>query len=98
MNITVVGTGYVGLVSGACLAEVGNNVKCVDTDFQKIEGLKNGVIPIYEPGLEHMVLENIAAERLTFTTSIEEGVDQGKLSLLLWVLPRMKTVPQIYSM
>ena len=79
MNITVVGTGYVGLVSGACLAEVGNNVKCVDTDFQKIEGLKNGVIPIYEPGLEHMVLENIAAERLTFTTSIEEGVDHGEI-------------------
>jgi UDPglucose 6-dehydrogenase len=79
MNITVVGTGYVGLVSGACLAEVGNNVKCVDTDVRKIEGLKKGVIPIYEPGLESMVLENIASERLTFTTSIEEGVVHGEI-------------------
>ena len=79
MNITVVGTGYVGLVSGACLAEVGNNVKCVDTDVSKIEGLRKGVIPIYEPGLDTMVLENIESERLTFTTSIEEGVDYGEI-------------------
>ena len=79
MNITVVGTGYVGLVSGTCLAEVGNNVKCVDTDAQKIEGLQKGVIPIYEPGLEAMVLENMGSERLTFTTSIEEGVSHGEI-------------------
>lgn len=79
MNITVVGTGYVGLVSGACLAEVGNNVKCIDTDESKIEGLKNGIIPIYEPGLENMVLENVGSERLTFSTSIKEGVDHGEI-------------------
>lgn len=79
MNITVVGTGYVGLVSGACLAEVGNNVKCIDTDESKIEGLKNGVIPIYEPGLENLVLENVSSDRLTFSTSIKEGVDHGEV-------------------
>lgn len=79
MNITVVGTGYVGLVSGTCLAEVGNNVVCVDTDAGKIERLNNGVIPIYEPGLEPMVLENVAANRLAFTTSIENGVAHGEI-------------------
>ena len=79
MNITVVGTGYVGLVTGTCLAEVGNQVKCIDTDQAKIDGLKQGVIPIYEPGLESMVLENTAAERLTFSTSIEDGVAHGEI-------------------
>jgi UDPglucose 6-dehydrogenase len=79
MNITVVGTGYVGLVTGTCLSEMGNSVLCVDTDQTKIDGLKNGVIPIYEPGLENLVLENIAADRLTFTTSIDEGVDHGEV-------------------
>ena len=79
MNITVVGTGYVGLVSGTCLSEMGNSVLCVDTDQAKIDGLKNGVIPIYEPGLENLVLENIAADRLAFTTSINEGVDHGEV-------------------
>ena len=77
MNITVVGTGYVGLVSGACLAEVGNNVVCVDTDSEKIDGLKTGKLPIYEPGLESMVVENIASSRLSFTTDIVEGVAHG---------------------
>ena len=79
MNITVVGTGYVGLVSGTCLAEVGNNVLCIDTDQSKIDGLKKGIIPIYEPGLETMVLENIASQRLSFSTSIKEGVDHGEV-------------------
>ena len=77
MNITVVGTGYVGLVSGTCLAEVGNNVLCVDTDSEKIDGLKTGMLPIYEPGLESMVVENIASSRLSFTTDIVEGVAHG---------------------
>ncbi len=82
MNITVVGTGYVGLVSGTCLSEVGNNVICVDTDANKIDGLKQGIIPIYEPGLEAMVLENAAADRLGFTTSIAEGVEHGDIILI----------------
>ena len=79
MNVTVVGTGYVGLVSGTCLAEVGNNVLCVDTDVSKVEKLNKGVIPIYEPGVEGMVHDNVDAGRLGFSTSIEEGVRHGEL-------------------
>ncbi len=74
MKITVVGTGYVGLVTGTCFAEMGNTVTCVDIDKSKIDGLKNGKLPIYEPGLEEMVLENAREGRLRFTTSIKEAV------------------------
>ncbi len=79
MNITVVGSGYVGLVSGTCLSEMGNSVLCVDTDQAKIDGLRKGIIPIFEPGLENLVHENFAADRLAFTTSIDEGVDHGEV-------------------
>ncbi len=82
MKITVVGTGYVGLVSGACLAEVGNNVLCLDVDSVKIATLNRGGIPIYEPGLEDMVKRNVAAGRLQFTTDIEAAARHGKIQFI----------------
>jgi UDPglucose 6-dehydrogenase len=82
MKITVIGTGYVGLVSGTCLAEVGNDVLCLDLDSNKIRILNEGGIPIYEPGLESMVARNRAAGRLRFTTSVEEAVAHGTLQFI----------------
>jgi UDPglucose 6-dehydrogenase len=82
MKITIVGTGYVGLTSGTCLAEVGNDVLCLDTNPEKIAILKNGSIPIYEPGLEDMVTRNVAAGRLRFTTDVEEAVDHGLVQFI----------------
>ncbi|NBV75239.1 MAG: UDP-glucose/GDP-mannose dehydrogenase family protein [Methylococcaceae bacterium] len=77
MKITVFGSGYVGLVTGACLAEVGNQVMCMDVDQNKIDQLNAGIIPIYEPGLEEMVKTNQAEGRLHFTTDVKEAVDFG---------------------
>ena len=74
MKITVVGTGYVGLVSGACLADVGMDVTCVDIDQQKIANLKKGILPIYEPGLDHIVSRNVAAGRLHFTSTLSDAI------------------------
>jgi len=82
MNITVFGTGYVGLVTGACLADVGHQVMCVDVDNAKIEGLKKGVLPIYEPGLESMVTRNHAEGRLHFTTDAAQGVAFGEVQFI----------------
>ncbi len=82
MKICMIGTGYVGLVSGTCLAEVGNEVLCLDLDPKKIETLKAGGIPIYEPGLEDMVKRNVEAGRLSFTTDIEESVAFGEIQFI----------------
>ena len=79
MNICVVGTGYVGLVTGAVFADLGNDVICVDNVREKIEGLKQGRMPIYEPGLEEMVARNVTDGRLTFTTSLADGVKRSEL-------------------
>jgi len=77
MKVTVFGSGYVGLVTGVCLAEVGNDVMCIDVDQQKIDNLKNGIIPIYEPGLDELVKDNQQAGRIKFTTDIQEAVSHG---------------------
>ncbi len=79
MNITVVGSGYVGLVSGTCFSEMGNKVTCVDIDQKKIDKLHQGIIPIYEPGLEKMVLKNVEKGNLFFTTKLEEAIQDSEI-------------------
>ncbi|MCB0335003.1 MAG: UDP-glucose/GDP-mannose dehydrogenase family protein [Bdellovibrionales bacterium] len=79
MEIAVVGSGYVGLVAGACFADSGNDVICVDIDEQKVERLRNGEIPIFEPGLENLVKRNVSSGRLQFTTSLQEGVEKSSV-------------------
>lgn len=79
MNVTMFGTGYVGLVTGACFAESGNDVCCVDIDTAKVEALRAGKIPIYEPGLSELVKQNVYANRLSFTTEARDGIDHGEV-------------------
>ncbi|TYS69868.1 UDP-glucose/GDP-mannose dehydrogenase family protein [Sutcliffiella horikoshii] len=82
MNICVIGTGYVGLVSGVCFSDIGNKVTCVDIDENKINNLKKGIIPIYEPGLEELVLKNIQENRLSFTTKLEQALEEADIVLI----------------
>lgn len=82
MKIAVVGTGYVGLVTGTCLAEVGTEVTCIDIDQKKIEGLKNGIMPIYEPGLENLVVRNHNKGKLHFSTSLSEGIKDADVAFI----------------
>jgi len=90
MKIAIIGSGYVGLVTGACFAEVGHEVICVDNDERKVKALRNGKVPIYEPGLEQLVQRNVSAHRLQFTGSIEQGVDNSQV-----VFIAVPTPPQI---
>ncbi|MGZ8538159.1 MAG: UDP-glucose dehydrogenase family protein [Flavisolibacter sp.] len=87
MKITVVGTGYVGLVTGTCLAETGNHVCCVDIDERKVNMLRNGRITIYEPGLEKLFERNLKEERLTFTTNLREGIEEAEIIFLALPTP-----------
>ena len=82
MKVTVVGTGYVGLVTGACLADVGMRVTCVDTDHDKITNLKKGILPIYEPGLKDIVARNFKSERLNFSTSLKDVISESKVAFI----------------
>ena len=82
MNITIIGTGYVGLVSGACLADMGNHVCCLDLDARKIDTLNAGGIPIFEPGLAPIVARNREAGRLSFTTDVAAAVAHGELQMI----------------
>ncbi len=87
MNIAVVGTGYVGLVTGTCFAETGNNVICVDINKEKVKQMQNGIIPIYEPHLEGMFQRNIKAKRLSFTTNLKEAIDKSLVIFLALPTP-----------
>lgn len=82
MNLTVVGTGYVGLVTGACLAKFGNNVRCVDNDVEKVNKLKRAEVPFYEPGLSEIICNNINAERLSFSTSLEDSLSTAEICFI----------------
>ena len=77
MRVAMIGTGYVGLVSGACIADFGHQVRCVDTDSTKISKLNAGEVPIYEPGLKDIVLSNVRQGRLSFTTTLSEAVNEA---------------------
>ena len=87
MKVSVIGTGYVGLVSGICFAETGNTVVCVDNNASKVEMLKNGQIPIYEPGLDVLFERNFKEGRLSFTTSLEDAVKETDIIFLALPTP-----------
>jgi len=89
MNVTVIGTGYVGLVTGACLADAGNNVFCLDVDERKIARLNRGEIPIFEPGLKAIVKRNEAADRLRFSADVAASVAHGDIQLIAVGTPRL---------
>ena len=102
MKLCMIGTGYVGLVSGVCFSDLGNDVICVDNDITKVEGLKKGIIPIYEPGLEELVLKNYQNKRLKFSTNLKESVSSSDIVFICVGTPTKKNgndadLTQIYN-
>ena len=95
MKITVIGTGYVGLVTGACLSDVGIEVSCVDIDQKKIDGLKNGILPIYEPGLKDIVFATLKRADCTLPPTFPKASRAPLRPLSLWVRPQERTALQI---
>ena len=91
MKVTIVGTGYVGLVSGTCFAEFGVNITCVDKDLKKINDLRNGIIPIYEPGLDELVKKNINQKRLSFETDLKKSLKNTSAVFIAVGTPSRKT-------
>jgi nucleotide sugar dehydrogenase len=97
-KICVIGTGYVGLVTGTCFADLGNDVICLDVDLSRVENLRKGIMPIYEPGLQQMVSHNAEAGRLTFTTDYQGAIQQSEIAFIAVGTPRELTAKLTYNM
>jgi len=102
MKLCMIGTGYVGLVSGVCFSDLGNDVICVDKDLNKIKNLKKGIIPIYEPGLDELVLKNFKNKRLKFSTNLNESVSKSDIIFICVGTPTKKNssaadLSQVYN-